>query len=63
MEPKLLAIITVGLCIHMKGLGDCRAAHGAFYPYLNADDELTCYFFKGCVIALLGVCKQLLNTC
>lgn len=39
-ELKLLAIITMWLCILMKGVGDCRGAHGAFYPQLNAPAEL-----------------------
>lgn len=55
LELKLLAIITLWLCIHIKGVGDCRAAHGAFYPQLNAPAEHPCYFLKGCVNPLLGV--------
>lgn len=55
LELKLLAIIIVWLCIHMKGIRDCRVAHGAFYPQLNALAEPPCYFLKGCVNPLWGV--------
>lgn len=61
LELKLLAIITVWLGIHMKGVRDCRAAPGAFYPQLNAPAEPLCYFLQGCVIPLLGVHTRLLN--